>query len=110
MERDIIDKTYNANNALHTYHWFKEKKEDITATENKIEHARQDVMDFEISAGPRSQWTFDDKNNHAHLVSIKSGLVNYYETIVGEYNAAAKSVDKAIFKDELPTFFSIKAY
>lgn len=110
MERDIIEKTYDADNALYNYHWFKSQHEEIKATEKKIETAQSNVADFENSAGSRTGWTFEDKSEHSRLVTTLTGLKNYYQTIVGEYNARAKSVDRAVFQDELPTFFSIKPF
>lgn len=110
MERQIIQKTFDADNALYNYHWFKEKAADISATENKIQNAQSDILDFEVSAGDRSKWTFEDKTEYARISAIKSGLKNYYETIVADYNARAKEVDRSIFKDELPLFFSLKAF
>lgn len=108
--RDIVTKTYNAENAITQYHWFKERYEAIKATENKIVIAKDQVTVFENSAGVRKDWTFEDKNEHARLQSVVQGLKSHYEDIVAEYNAKAKETDRAIFKDELPLFFSIKPF
>lgn len=110
MEREIVAKTYDADNALYNYRWFKDRYEEIKATEGKIENAEQDITNFERSSGNRSTWTFEDKNEYSRLISVRTGLKNYYETIVGEYNSRAKQVDRAIFKDELPLFFTIKPF
>lgn len=108
-ERGIIEKTYNADNALYNYHWFKERAEAIEATKTKIKHAEAAVEIFE-QAGPRTAWTFEDKTEHARLSSVSFGLKNHYQDIVAEYNARAKEVDRAIFKDELPLFFSLEPF
>lgn len=110
MERDIVTKTYDADNALYNYHWFKERHEEILATEVKIRNSKGSIESFEQSAGDRNTWTFEDKTEYNRLNAVHLGLLNYYETIVGEYNARAKSVDRAIFQDELPTFFSLKPF
>lgn len=110
MERDIVTKTYNADNALYNYHWFKERYEAIKATESKIKIAKEQVVSFETSAGSRKDWTFEDKTEHARLNSVVQGLKSHYEDIVAEYNAKSKEVDRAIFKDELPTFFSLQPF
>ena len=110
MERDVVTKTFNADNALYNYHWFKERYEAIKATENKIKVAKEAVADFELSAGARKNWTFEDKNESARLASIAQGLKSHYEDIVAEYNARAKEVDRAIFKDELPLFFNLQPF
>ena len=107
MEREIVTKVYNADNALYNYHWFQEKGEAIKATKNKIKIAQESVASFELSAGPRVDWTFEDKTEHARLNAVAQGLKSHLEESVAEYNARAKEVDRAVFKDELPLFFSL---
>lgn len=110
MNRDIVTKTYNADNALYNYHWFKERAESIKSTENQIVNAKLQVDSFRESTGPRKDWTFEDKNEDARLNAIVLGLKNHYEEIVAEYNAKSQESDRAIFKDELPLFFNLNAY
>jgi len=110
MERDIVQKTYNADNALYNYRWFKDRHEAILAAEVQIQHTIAAVNAFEVSAGARSTWTFEDKTEHARLSSVVLGLKNNYETLVAEYNSRAKQVDRAVFQDELPMFFTIKPF
>lgn len=110
MNRDIVTKTYTAENALYNYHWFKERFEAIKATEKKIENSMAEQSNFRTSAGDRKNWTFEDKNEDARLSSITLGLKNHYEDIVAEYNARSKQADKALFKDELPLFINLNTY
>lgn len=110
MERGIVAKTYNAENALYNYRWFKDMAETIKATEINIENAIQAQAEFRAFAGARSGWTFEDKQQDSYLSSLVIGQKNYYQQIVGEYNSRASQVDRAIFQDELPLFFSLKAY
>ena len=110
MERDIVTKVYEADNALYNYHWFKERYEAIKATENKVKVAKDSVVSFESSAGSRKDWTFEDKTEHARLSSVVQGLKSHYEDIVAAYNARSKEVDRAVFKDELPTFFTLQPF
>jgi hypothetical protein len=108
--RDIVAKTYNAENALYNYRWFKDRHESIKATEIQIENAMTAQENFRLSAGVRSTWTFEDKTEDARLGSVVLGLKNHYQEIVAEYNSRAKQVDRNIFIDDLPLFFSLKPY
>lgn len=108
--RDIITKTYNADNALYNYHWFQERAAAIKALKDTTVSSKEAVISFERSAGPRSQWTFEDKTEHARLNAVVQGQIAQYNSLVGEYNARAGEVDRAIFQDGLPTFFSIEPY
>lgn len=110
MERDIVTKTYNADNAIYNYEWFKQRLEDIKAAETKIMNAKNSVSDFELSAGSRDKWTFEDKTEHARLSAVVLGLKNHYEEIVAEYNAKAKMANRNIFQDDLPLIFSLKPF
>lgn len=110
MNRDIVTKTYNADNALYNYHWFQERLQDIKAAEVQIQNAIDTKASFEASAGPRKDWTFEDKTEDARLGTVVLGIKNNYQSIVAEYNAHAAEADRNIFSQELPLFFSLKPF
>lgn len=110
MNRDIVAKTYNADNALYNYHWFKEKAAAIEALKTTISQSETAVKAFEESAGARSSWTFEDKDEHARLGAVAHGQQFQYNSLVGEYNAHMKEADRSIFAEELPLFFSLMPY
>ena len=110
MNRDIIEKTYDADNAIYNYEWFKQRYEDIGAIEKKIENAKSDLVNFEERAGSMKDWRFEQDTEHSRLTSIVTGLKNQYEDLVAQYNARAKMVNRNIFQDDLPTFFTLKPY
>ena len=106
--QDIIKKTYNADNALYNYHWFKQQLEAIDATQKKIDDAYIALTDFEKAAGPRDKWTFEDKTEDARLRSVYQGLKSHHNDLAAEYNARAKSADQAIFNDQLPLYIGLQ--
>lgn len=110
MNRDIVTKTYNADNAIYNYHWFQERLGEIKATETQIENAKASQADFRANAGVRSSWTFEDKTEDARLSSVVLGLKNNYESLVNEYNAKAGEADRSIFSQDLPVFFNLKPF
>lgn len=110
MNRDIVTKTYNADNAIYNYHWFQERLGSIKATETQIKNAITAQENFRTNAGPRKDWTFEDKTEDARLGSVVLGLKNQYESIVAEYNARAKESDRTIFSQDLPLFFNLTAF
>lgn len=103
----IIEKTYDADNAIYNYEWFKQQYEDIEATKNKIKNAQTDIDDFETAAGARSSWTFEDKTEDARLHAVLSGLKQHYEDQVAQYNARAKMANRNVFQNNLPTFIQL---
>lgn len=108
--RDIINKTYNADNVIYNYEWFKSRLQEIKAAEIQIKNSQDTLKAFESSAGPRSEWTFEDKTEHARLSSVVLGQKNHYETLVAEYNARASQANRNIFQDDLPLFFSLQPF
>ena len=108
MNRDIVTKTYNADNAIYNYHWFQERTGEINTATQNIDQASSSLVSYEASAGPRKDWTFEDKTEDSRLRSVYQGSVTYYNGLVNEYNARAKEVDRSIFQDGLQTFFNLK--
>jgi hypothetical protein len=95
----IVDKTLTADNAIYNYEWFKQQKEDIKAIESKIEIAQTSYDSFVASAGPRKDWTFEDKTESARLAAVKQGLQSQYQDMVATYNARSKMANRSIFLD-----------
>lgn len=108
LNRDLVTETYNVENALYNYRWFKDQYEAIQTAKKKITIAEQAQTDFEQSAGPRDKWTFEDKTEDARLRAVVQGNKSHYEDLVAEYNSRSKQVDRAIFKDGLPIFISLE--
>lgn len=95
----VVDKTLTADNAIYNYEWFKQQKEDISAIESKIEIAQTSLDTFISSAGPRKDWTFEDKSEAARLGAIKQGLQSQYQDMIANYNARSKMANRSIFLD-----------
>lgn len=107
MNRDIVTKTYNADNAIYNYHWFQERAGAIKALDGKIKIADNAVETFKLEAGNRDKWTFEDKNEYSRLQSVAQGLKSQREDFVKEYNAKAGEADREMFVDGLPLFFNL---
>lgn len=98
---DVIDKTINANNAIYNYEWFKQQKQDIEVAKQQYQNALYVEDSFKASAGPRSEWTFEDKQESMRLSSITLGLKNQIIQRTEDYNARAKMANRDIFRDGL---------
>lgn len=102
---DAQDKVLNADNAIYNYEWFKQKKQDIEATKKQYDNSHSEVLSFESSAGARTTWTFEDKQEDARLHSVELGLQNYLESQIADYNARASMATRNIFEDHvLPNY------
>lgn len=102
---DAQDKVLNADNAIYNYEWFKQKQADITAAKAQLDNARQSYDSFVASAGVRTGWTFEDKQEAARLNSVVLGSENYVQGLIGDYNARASMATRNIFQDHvLPNY------
>lgn len=107
QNQNIISKTYNADNQIYNYHWFKETEGAITALDEQITTAQKAQDDFEGSSGDRKDWTFEDKTEDSRLRSIVQGLKSQRASVVNDYNARAREADRSIFQNGLKTFIPL---
>lgn len=99
---NIIDKTYDANNAIYNYEWFKTQYEDIQATERIISNTKTEMDAYKEMYGNVSGWDWQTKQDYNSLQKKYLGQQNYYEDLVAEYNARSNMANREIFKDKLP--------
>jgi hypothetical protein len=105
LNRGVIDQTYNTDYCLANYEWFKQTAEGIKGMDDKISTQQSAVTNFEQSAGPRKDWTFEDKNAYNELTTRVTALKNLRTTMVNEYNARTQSLNRVACK-EMPLFFN----
>lgn len=103
----IIQKTYDADNVIYNYEWFKQRYEDIGAQKTKIVNAETAVEEFKNDTDERSTWTFEDKTEYARLQSVATGNKQHLQDLIAEYNARAKMENRSIFQDGLPLFIDL---
>lgn len=101
----IIEKTYDADNAIYNYEWFKTQYEKIDANRRQIKNTVDAIAEFKNTYGNNaSGWDSATKVEYNRLNTIKNGLVNQDENLVAEYNARSKMANRAIFQDKLPLY------
>ncbi len=99
----IIEKTYNADNAIYNYEWFKKQEEKIKSTEQQILNTKQQMDDYRVIYGANaSAWDSDVKAEYSRLSSTYTGQKNFYAEVVAEYNARSKMANREVFHDGLP--------
>lgn len=94
----IAERTFNADNIIRQYEWFKRQNQDIEAIDANLAQRRAALRDFEVSAGARSEWRFDDRQEWSRLSSIVHGLEGQRTSMVAEYNARAEMANRDIFR------------
>jgi hypothetical protein len=99
----LIEKTLDADNILYNYEYFKNQFRAVEAIEAKIVTHEAEVAQFKEDAGPRTDWTFEDKNESSRISSIVTGLKDQRNDMIADYNAKANMVNRKIFMgDDCP--------
>ena len=98
----IIDKTYDAENAIYNYEWFKTQYEKILAAEIQINNTAKQVSEFKEMYGDPKEWEWSTQEEYSRLSVTLLGQKNQYELLVAEYNARSQMANRNIFQDKLP--------
>jgi len=99
---EIISKTYNPDNAIYNYEWFKTQYEKIQANRNQIQNLKDSLASFKETYGNVTTWDYITKEEYNRLNTMYIGLQNQDENLVAEYNARSKMANRNIFDDKLP--------
>lgn len=99
----VIKRVTEPDRIIQNYEWFEATYNDALAIDRQIKTAQQTVVDFETSAGSRSDWKRPDTNEHSRLNSVLQGLQYQRDNIVSVYNARSNQLTRNLFKgSELP--------
>lgn len=99
----IINRTLQPENIIANYEWFKRQYQDVNAITDKLANARNAQESFERSAGDRSGWSFEDKQEWNRLNTIALGLKNQRASMIAEYNARTQMANRDLFRtSDLP--------
>lgn len=104
----IITKTYDPNNAIYNYDWFKERYQSIQALDTQIQQAQDSETSYNAALpADRTKWGYVEQTESARLHSVVLGLQQEKQSQVAEYNARAQEVNRNIFINGLPTFIQL---
>ena len=99
---EVIEKTYDADNAIYNYEWFKQQEADIRAAEKQIGNMKYSLDAYKDMYGDPKEWDFQTKQDYNSQNTKYIGQRNYYEELVEDYNARANMANRNIFDDKLP--------
>jgi len=99
---EIVDKTYDADNAIYNYEWFKTQYEKIQAAERQIDNTNMQLDDFQDMYGEPKEWDIATKQEYQRTKTVLLGQKNHYESLVADYNARSKMANRNIFQNKLP--------
>ena len=98
----VIEKTYDADNAIYNYEWFKQQYADIQAAEKIITNTKVILDDYKDMYGDPKEWDWQTKQDYNSINTKYLGQKNHYETLVEDYNARASMANRNVFQDKLP--------
>lgn len=98
----VIEKTYDADNAIYNYEWFKQQYEDIQAAGRVIKNTKIELASYKEMYGDPKEWDWQTKQDYNSINTKYLGQKNHYESLVADYNARSEMANRNIFKDKLP--------
>ena len=102
----VAQKTFDADNMIYNYEWFRQQYADIQSMDQKIAASQASLASFESSAGERSGWALSDRQQWDQLNRMVLGLTNQRTTMVATYNGRASQANRSIFMAGLPDFIN----
>jgi len=96
----VLERTFDADNMIANYEWFKQTHQDYLATQNQIVIAKNKCTQFKSDAGDRNTWSFEDKTEYSRLNSVVQGLENHVLSLVSTYNARSAMMNRNLFKSK----------
>jgi len=103
LNQGVIKKTYDTEYCLANYEWFKDTDQDIIQMVGQISNKEEQLKSFQESAGARTNWTFEDKQQYNTLTNELTGMKNYRLDLVAQYNSKTEQLNRVACKD-MPLF------
>lgn len=101
--RDIADSTYDAENAIQEYEWFRTQYHDIQAQRKQINNTQEQEEQFHETYGDDpDDWSRSAEQRHNRLHTTIMGQKNHHDQLVAKYNARSEMANRALFKCGLP--------
>lgn len=97
---DIVKKTFDADNIIHNYEWFKQMAEDLDAAEKRVNITTEALAQFkeDLKEVSRKDWGFEDKDQYATFNTDLRGQKAHLEQMKADFRARSKMANRAIFK------------
>lgn len=95
----VITQTMTTGNIIFNYEQFKNLYNDFQAQQIRVKNAQSELDTFMATAGDRTTWTFEDKQQYGMLASVVSGSKNNLASIAADYNAKSSMLNRSVFKD-----------
>lgn len=100
---EAIEQTYDTEQAIQNYEWFRQQYNDIEAQRAIIEN-NYDELDrfYETYGEDPDEWSRSTKERHSRIQQRITGNQNMLESMVGDYNARSQQANNELFKCHLP--------
>lgn len=101
--QEVVEQTYDAEQAIQNYEWFRQQHNDIEAQRNIIDNNYDELDRFYSTYGENpDEWGRTAQERHSRIQQRITGNQNALEQMVAEYNARSEQANNALFKCHLP--------
>lgn len=101
--KDIADSTYDAENAIQEYEWFRQQYYDIEAKRQQINNTKQEESQFHETYGDDPEnWSRSAEKRHNRIHTRLTSQRNLHDQYIADYNARSEMANRVLFKCGLP--------
>lgn len=100
---EVIEQTYDAEQAIQNYEWFRQQYRDIQSQRNIIDNNYDELERFYETYGEDpDEWSRTAQERHSRIQQRITGNQNALERMIADYNARSDQANNALFKCQLP--------
>jgi len=101
--QEVVKQTYDAEQAIQNYEWFRQQYNDIQAQRATIENTYDELDRFYETWGEDpDEWSRTARERHSRIQQRITGNQNQLESLIGDYNARSQQANNELFKCHLP--------
>ena len=97
---NVVNQTDDANNVIYNYEYFHNQYEAIVAAQQNAASFQQQLTSFQASAGPMSQWSWQEQQQYSVLSENLQGMTANIHSLVADYNAKSQMLNRAWLKSK----------
>ncbi len=100
---EIAQDTFQSDQAVEEYEWFRQQYHDIDAQRSQVENSYDELDRFyEVHGDDPNEWSRQASERHNRIQERITGNQNMLDQMVADYNARSSMDNRELFKCHLP--------
>lgn len=101
--QEVIEQTYDAENAIQQYEEFRRLYNEIQAQREAVNNSYQELERFyDVQGEDPDEWSRTAEERHNRIQQRITGNQNQLENLIADYNSQSQQANSELFKCHLP--------